>query len=121
MRQSLINKLCCPFDKSDLNLKVFVTDASENIIEGLMTCPTCHRYYPIAYGVPIMTPDEYRERYGLKADYPMVSEGYSEVRRGLAKKIGLGRMRSAPAVATPEPVKAKPGRKAKVSKPTDAE
>ena len=38
-----------------------------------------------------MTPAEYRERYGLKADYPMVAANYSESRRAMAKKIGLGR------------------------------
>ncbi|MBB5716555.1 MucR family transcriptional regulator [Sphingomonas aerophila] len=38
-----------------------------------------------------LTPDEYRERYGLKADYPMVAANYSESRRAMAKKIGLGR------------------------------
>ncbi|MBW6522175.1 MucR family transcriptional regulator [Sphingomonas sp. RHCKR47] len=38
-----------------------------------------------------LTPDEYRQRYGLKADYPMVAENYSEARRDMAKKIGLGR------------------------------
>ena len=38
-----------------------------------------------------MTPAEYRERYGLKPDYPMVAESYSESRRAMAKKIGLGR------------------------------
>ncbi len=38
-----------------------------------------------------LTPAEYRERYGLKADYPMVAENYSESRRAMAKKIGLGR------------------------------
>jgi predicted transcriptional regulator len=38
-----------------------------------------------------MTPDEYRERYGLKADYPMVAPAYSESRRSMAHKIGLGR------------------------------
>ena len=38
-----------------------------------------------------LTPDEYRARYGLKPDYPMVSESYSQVRRDMAKKIGLGR------------------------------
>ena len=38
-----------------------------------------------------LTPDEYRARYGLKPDYPMVSEAYSQVRREMAKKIGLGR------------------------------
>jgi len=38
-----------------------------------------------------LTPVEYRERYGLKPDYPMVAENYSESRRAMAKKIGLGR------------------------------
>lgn len=38
-----------------------------------------------------LTPDQYRERYGLKRDYPMVSANYSEVRRAMAKQLGLGR------------------------------
>ena len=38
-----------------------------------------------------LTPEQYRERYGLKPDYPMVSESYSQVRRDMAKQIGLGR------------------------------
>ncbi|MEG3125149.1 MucR family transcriptional regulator [Sphingomonas sp. GB1N7] len=37
-----------------------------------------------------ITPDQYRERYNLKADYPMVAESYSEARRAMAMKIGLG-------------------------------
>jgi len=41
-----------------------------------------------------LTPTEYRERYGLKADYPMVAPAYSESRRALANKIGLGRHRA---------------------------
>ena len=38
-----------------------------------------------------LTPAEYRERYGLRPDYPMVAQNYSESRRAMAKKIGLGR------------------------------
>jgi len=38
-----------------------------------------------------MTPEDYRAKWGLPADYPMVAPSYAEVRRGLAKKIGLGR------------------------------
>ena len=38
-----------------------------------------------------MTPEEYRERWSLPADYPMVAPAYSEQRRTLAKDIGLGR------------------------------
>lgn len=42
-----------------------------------------------------LTPEQYRERYNLKADYPMVAPAYSESRRAMAKKIGLGRKPSA--------------------------
>jgi predicted transcriptional regulator len=38
-----------------------------------------------------LTPNEYRERYELPRDYPLVSPNYAKVRSGLAKKIGLGR------------------------------
>ena len=47
-----------------------------------------------------LTPDEYRQRYGLPADYPMVAPGYSEARSALSKKLGLGRK---PATATMPP------------------
>jgi predicted transcriptional regulator len=38
-----------------------------------------------------MSPEEYRARWGLPADYPMVAPNYAQKRRDLAKKIGLGR------------------------------
>lgn len=38
-----------------------------------------------------MTPEQYRQRWSLPADYPMVAPAYAEKRRELAKKIGLGR------------------------------
>jgi predicted transcriptional regulator len=38
-----------------------------------------------------MSPDEYRQRWGLPSDYPMVAPKYAAVRSELAKKIGLGR------------------------------
>jgi predicted transcriptional regulator len=37
-----------------------------------------------------MTPEEYRERWGLPSDYPMVAPNYAKHRSTLAKKIGLG-------------------------------
>ncbi|MDF0487741.1 MucR family transcriptional regulator [Sphingomonas sp. H39-1-10] len=53
-----------------------------------------------------MTPADYRAKWNLPADYPMVAPSYAEQRRGLAKKIGLGRkprtLAPAPAPA-PEP------------------
>ncbi len=38
-----------------------------------------------------MTPEEYRQRWDLSSDYPMVAPEYADTRRDLAKKIGLGR------------------------------
>lgn len=65
-----------------------------------------------------LTPEEYRIRYGLASDYPMVAPGYSEKRRATAKAQGLGRKPAAasqparPSVRAEEEVaKTKPGRK----------
>ena len=46
------------------------------------------RHLMTHYGI---TPDQYRAKWGLAADYPMVAPNYAEQRRTLAKKIGLGR------------------------------
>jgi predicted transcriptional regulator len=46
-------------------------------------------------GMHGMTPDEYRTRWGLPDNYPMVAPKYAKARSRLAKKIGLGRKRSA--------------------------
>lgn len=60
-----------------------------------------------------LTPDEYRARYGLKSDYPMVAEAYSAARREMAKKIGLGRKPGplktrTPAVTVPKAPRGRP-------------
>ncbi len=54
-----------------------------------------------------LTPEAYRAKWGLPADYPMVAPNYAASRSQLAKSIGLGRK------AEPEPVKSARGRKAK--------
>lgn len=46
------------------------------------------RHLMTSYG---MTPEEYRAKWGLKPDYPMVAPSYAAKRQELAKKIGLGR------------------------------
>ncbi len=56
-----------------------------------------------------MTPDDYRKRWGLPSDYPMVAPNYAATRSKLAKKIGLGRKRGAKAK---KPSKTKKPRKA---------
>ncbi|MFS0738202.1 MucR family transcriptional regulator [Sphingomonas sp. 1P06PA] len=65
-----------------------------------------------------LTPEQYRERYNLKADYPMVAEDYSAARREMAKSIGLGRK---PGMTRGKKAEAgagaKPAAAAKVAKP----
>jgi predicted transcriptional regulator len=56
-----------------------------------------------------LTPEQYRVRWGLRPDYPMVAPTYSAQRQVLAKQIGLGR-KPAPPPPAPEP---KPKRRGK--------
>ncbi len=51
------------------------------------------RHLRVTYG---MTPEQYRAKWGLPRDYPMVAPAYAESRSQLAKEIGLGRKRPAP-------------------------
>jgi predicted transcriptional regulator len=44
-----------------------------------------------------LTPEAYREQFGLKPDYPMAAPGYSRQRSEMAKRVGLGRREPAPA------------------------
>ncbi len=62
-----------------------------------------------------MTPDQYRSKWGLPGDYPMVAPNYAAVRSGLAKSSGLGRkvVKEAPAASRRSTAKA--GSKAKTS------
>ena len=68
-----------------------------------------------------MTPAEYRQRWGLPKDYPMVAPAYAEARSQLAKSIGLGRPRKAvPLVTAPAalaPIRRAVGRR-KAASPT---
>ena len=53
-----------------------------------------------------MTPEQYRVKWNLPFDYPMVAPNYSAARSGLAKSRGLGR-KPGPVIAKAAPVKAK--------------
>ena len=62
-----------------------------------------------------MTPDEYRTKWKLPRDYPMVAPAYAEQRRGLAQAIGLGRKKvetSADAAPAANPARAKAAKSA---------
>ena len=67
------------------------------------------RHLMTSYG---MTPDAYRERWGLPSNYPMVAPSYAERRSTLAKSIGLGRKPKVDNEVSVATAPAKRGRKA---------
>jgi predicted transcriptional regulator len=82
-----------------------VTDDCIICLEDGKKLKMLKRHLMTAYG---MTPEAYRARWGLKADYPMVAPAYARKRQELAVKIGLGRK--------PRAVEAEPAPKAKRSR-----
>jgi predicted transcriptional regulator len=60
-----------------------------------------------------MTPDQYRAKWKLPADYPMVSPNYAQQRSALALKIGLGRKAAVAPAPAPAPAPAKKPRAAR--------
>jgi predicted transcriptional regulator len=69
-------------------IKKSVTDDYIICLEDGKKLKMLKRHLMSAYN---MTPEEYRTKWGLKADYPMVAPNYAAKRQELAKKIGLGR------------------------------
>lgn len=58
-----------------------------------------------------MTPDDYRTKWGLPSDYPMVAPNYAAARSELAKSMGLGQKRAAAQAAKAAPAKAAPAKR----------
>jgi predicted transcriptional regulator len=57
-------------------------------LEDGMHARTLKRHLRTAHD---MTPEQYREKWGLSEDYPLIAAGYSAARSKMAKKLGLGR------------------------------
>ena len=79
--------------KPAVPIKKSVTDDHIICLEDGKQLKMLKRHLSTAFN---MTPDEYRTRWGLPYDYPMVAPGYARKRAELAKKIGLGRKKPAP-------------------------
>ncbi len=63
-----------------------------------------------------MTPQDYREKWGLPADYPMVAPDYALARSELAKKMGLGQRQTRAVIAEPAKKSARQPKKAPAAK-----
>lgn len=99
-----------PQQPQEAERKVPVVSIKASVKPDYIVCMECgrkqktlRRHLQTAHG---MTPDQYRQDYGLPASYPLTAPNYSERRREMAKTIGLGRKKG-------ETVKARPGAGAK--------
>ena len=62
MNKSMLDILACPMDKNH-PLELFEINQKEDVIsEGVLYCTKCSRFYPIIEEIPIMLPDELREK-----------------------------------------------------------
>lgn len=86
-------------------IKKSITDDYIICLEDGKRFKSLKRHLSTAYN---MTPDDYRAKWGLNRDYPMVAPAYASARSSLARQMGLGRKRdeqvsSSPAEASAEP------------------
>ncbi|MFQ5621835.1 MAG: MucR family transcriptional regulator [Paracoccaceae bacterium] len=93
-----------------VSIRKSVTDDHIICLEDGKKLKMLKRHLMTAYG---MTPDEYRAKWGLKPDYPMVAPNYAAKRQELAKKIGLGRKPRKAKAAKATPARGKTKAKAK--------
>ncbi len=61
MKRKLMEILACPIDKY-YPLELHVFEEKEEIVEGVIICPKCMRWYPIRDEIPEMLPDELRNK-----------------------------------------------------------
>jgi uncharacterized protein YbaR (Trm112 family) len=60
IKKKLMEILACPIDKHH-PLELLIFEEKEEIVEGLIICPKCLRWYPIRDEIPEMLPDELRK------------------------------------------------------------
>lgn len=60
MKESLMDVVCCPLDKADLDLDADERDETE-VLSGKLTCTECGEMYPIEDGIPNLLPPDMRD------------------------------------------------------------
>lgn len=60
IKKKLMDILACPIDKHH-PLELYIFEEKDEIVEGMIVCPECLRWYPIREEIPEMLPDELRK------------------------------------------------------------
>ena len=82
MKKKLMEILACPIDKNyPLELIIFVE--KKEIVEGLITCPKCLRWYPIRDEIPELLPDELRKE---KDELPFLKKWMKKIPSQILKE-----------------------------------
>ena len=83
MNKTMMNILACPIDKNH-PLELFEINQKGDIIsEGALFCPKCDRFYPIIEEIPIMLPDELRDK---KQDMDFLTRNKNELPEKIIKQ-----------------------------------
>lgn len=82
MKKELMEVLACPIDK-EYPLELHVFEQTDEIIEGLIVCPKCLRWYPIRDEIPEMLPDELRKE---NEDLPFLKKWKNKIPEKILKQ-----------------------------------
>ena len=85
-----MNGIALPNAKPAINVDESVTDDFIFCLEDGRPFKSLKRHLKARFN---LTPDEYRKKWGLPKDYPMVAPNYAQMRSDLAKQMGLGQKR----------------------------
>jgi uncharacterized protein YbaR (Trm112 family) len=89
MKKKLMDILACPIDKF-YPLKLHIFEEEAEIVEGLIVCPKCSRWYPIRDEIPEMLPDELRDE---KDELPFLEKWQDKIPKDIlteGKPFNLG-------------------------------
>ena len=82
VKRKLMDILACPIDKY-YPLELHVFQEKEEVVEGVIICPKCMRWFPIKDEIPEMLPDELREE---KDDIPFMKKWKDKIPSKIVKE-----------------------------------
>jgi uncharacterized protein YbaR (Trm112 family) len=82
IKRKLMEILACPIDKHH-PLELYAFEEREEIVEGLIVCPKCLRWYPIRDEIPEMLPDELRKE---REDLPFLEKWKAKVPENILRE-----------------------------------